>query len=1042
MFTFRQIKETDDRGSLMLEAIALLGLMTMMSPMVVRQTADRTAEMEEVTIAAQIKDLKEAIHNYISANYRSIAQAANTSTGLNRIDYKKDLSAEHLAPYLPSGLLNSSKGFRGNKLIETFKVGVRAQCTEVSNKNGSDCEKGTCYTLNDDGVVSDTISAENQDCSRYRMTGLVISDGDAEIDDRRATRIASMIGADGGYLPTASRAALETNVDMAKKTILGTQGIWESDVTKFLTNLNQSIGGRVAATTVYTSGSEGDFLYRKRVNGLPDANSMFTNLDMGGNNPNCNAESGCHNINNAGGLEVVGGQIIIRSANLNDTNFHSDKDHIYLNTSKAFINVGDVNFTGTATAKITGNTGELSMGSTSATLKHTSSMLNLSGTAALLNASGTVLLNVGNTAGMKIESTAITLNRNNAVLDIRDSGIKLDTNTVENSASKLNMTSTQVDLTVNESNSLLLNATDAQLKTSKSSLDLNNSGAYLNGNGGALTLTSAKAQLKSGSGTFTLNSVQMSTSVSNALFSLDGGQGILNVGSGSSFLLNSSVFSVSTDNNKARMILTNSGLSVIQNAAPPRILLNNGTNDLISISAYANTDTGYQMRIAGTVADESSTPIVFYVNSGRIGASFFQPENKIMGNSGSLVDTVQSRAKITTNYDTGQTSVGSYTTSGIGGNAAVIINYSATDNVAPYRAHWDTSDSQKDRDGRYNRFRVDPAYISVMNDIKLTSRGGARLSELLPNYILKGIYILTNTYASGGGSNHSWPCDNNNNKNNSCTFIMPYYNAASLGLGSGGDEFNCGDATHPIRIGGGYCNVTTNNNVTYVTFSYINMSNEYYTYCADDTFCWAHPFMGIVPAPGRSISVNEKLAGASQAQSSALHAEEEGVCPDGYQAIMTLTPNSFEMGRVIAYNPDAIVGDAIIKYNFDYLDFTEGYYQKAANMFQAATRMGVVVDAVKDDNNAIKGWKVAMGTITPTLAGGKEYIWNLGGVATGSWTVIAHTYCYFNPERFTMPNMIFRKLENGKFTTGTSSTGSNVIMTPMDNPLIGTNYMN
>ena len=32
---------------------------------------------------------------------------------------------------------------------------------------------------------------------------------------------------------------------------------------------------------------------------------------------------------------------------------------------------------------------------------------------------------------------------------------------------------------------------------------------------------------------------------------------------------------------------------------------------------------------------------------------------------------------------------------------------------------------------------LDPQYTSVMNDIKIMSRGGAKLSEILPNYILK-----------------------------------------------------------------------------------------------------------------------------------------------------------------------------------------------------------------------------------------------------------------------------------------------------------------
>ena len=35
------------------------------------------------------------------------------------------------------------------------------------------------------------------------------------------------------------------------------------------------------------------------------------------------------------------------------------------------------------------------------------------------------------------------------------------------------------------------------------------------------------------------------------------------------------------------------------------------------------------------------------------------------------------------------------------------------------------------------QYMIDPGYTSTMNDIRLTSRGGVRLSEILPNYILK-----------------------------------------------------------------------------------------------------------------------------------------------------------------------------------------------------------------------------------------------------------------------------------------------------------------
>ncbi len=47
----------------------------------------------------------------------------------------------------------------------------------------------------------------------------------------------------------------------------------------------------------------------------------------------------------------------------------------------------------------------------------------------------------------------------------------------------------------------------------------------------------------------------------------------------------------------------------------------------------------------------------------------------------------------------------------------------------------------------YTVYQVDPAYTSVMNDIKLTSRGGARLSDVLPNYVLKDIKYISSATA-------------------------------------------------------------------------------------------------------------------------------------------------------------------------------------------------------------------------------------------------------------------------------------------------------
>ena len=308
-----------------------------------------------------------------------------------------------------------------------------------------------------------------------------------------------------------------------------------------------------------------------------------------------------------------------------------------------------------------------------------------------------------------------------------------------------------------------------------------------------------------------------------------------------------------------------------------------------------------------------------------------------------------------------------------------------------------------------------------MNDIKQTSRGGARLSESLPNYILKGIYTLTNSYSAG-----PWPCENSTDK--SCIFNMPYYSKEQLGLnGSGGQEFNCdgwnatdNKNTHPLYNNlDNACKATGNAGEGYVTFKYYNSS---YKTCPEDRYCWAHPFVGKVPAPGYKVSVGNDT----------IYAHEEGACPDGYTSVVTLTPNSFEFGRILAYKPNQDIIGAAVKYNtssagvvnFDSLDVRE-----MTPMIQQATWFGiwsVPVIEVRNNKNYTIGWHVAMGTVTQTSD--NNFIWNIGGLPANSLSVVAETYCYFNPERFTMPNMRFKKLDGTNVENGTTD----VILAPME----------
>lgn len=118
---------------------------------------------------------------------------------------------------------------------------------------------------------------------------------------------------------------------------------------------------------------------------------------------------------------------------------------------------------------------------------------------------------------------------------------------------------------------------------------------------------------------------------------------------------------------------------------------------------------------------------------------------------------------------------------------------------------------------RYDTYMVNPAYTSVMHDIKLTTRGGARLSDVLPDFITKGVYIVNNTY-------------HDNLKN-----LKFKYNTGS------------------ITVGGKTPTPFTNSSFT------INSEES-----------WASPYLGVIPAPQ---------------------------CPPGYTRLVTMSPQSFMIGQ-------------------------------------------------------------------------------------------------------------------------------------------------
>lgn len=1081
MFTPLMNKRTDERGALMIEAIALLGLMTMMSPMVVRQTADRTVEMEDVAIAGQMKELKDALSNWIEANYASIKSACSAGGTIavaggvscsNAADSHFSVPVAGLAPYLPATYLETVTGsnnstsyrLRGNKLADGFDIGVRAQCTEGTNTSTG----ATCGSMGANGVWTGLDSACK--CSRYKMTGVVLSNGAAEIDDRRAARIATMIGADGGFVRTSN---MVNNVlgGSGRTTIVGAQGIWEGDATNYIVGYNSSsAGGRVAATTIYSSGFSGDYLYRKQVDGLPGANSMFTNLDMGGA-IECNGTQ-CHKINNAGGLEVVGGKILIRSQNTANGNDQEEGEgdgyaRVSLGTNSSHINMTNRLMLGTPSSDITMaydegdgmmtlNARDQIIANTRDMTLHTTMDMDLNAEQDMTLRSDIMDLISGDDMQLNAGWQLIMNSASDMFLNSQDEmSIRAANRLYQNSPQQYINASNRIYVNISsEDRAQKINMTTSNYAHNISS---STTGSYFNYYATAVSTTTKVGTNEAGTRVYQgPNSFRVSATTNGTSNTQAASFAITNMGN------SRAVFEFNQMNNSGiarRMIYNGYGLTLYANTQG---VGNYGLGQTITFTNDAglrsqigveedNDGRGTNVYVTGSINSDSTNvnkrnSVALYGDSGRVSGTFFQPE-ELRVNGSRYNNMIVNRARIQIDEDTGRTTRGNTTTNANYYNTAYVdINTGDLGGpYSPYRAHL-TDDRAK-----YKNFRVDPAFISVMNDIKITSRGGARLSEALPNYILKGIYQLSNDYSYGG-----WPCGETSASGETppwqslCSYSMPYMTFDQLGMVNGGWEFNCSKVDsshdHPVKTGGGSCTCSsgtcdgtsgTEGNGKYVTFTF-GAKNATYRECPSGAFCWAHPFMGIVPAPGRSVSYNAvNASGATVTETQG--AQDEGVCPDGYQAVMTLTPNSFDIARVLYSRHD---DGYPVSYNPGWQDFTDSsnnYAVHGIRIMQPSQRMIVMQTPEVNSSGQVLGWKIAMGFASYYNDDAGRFVWNVGGVSTGSWSALAHTYCYFNPQRFDMPNMRFmRLLDSGSSSYNDGSAGG-IIMTPMDNPILNDN---
>lgn len=256
------------QGGLMIEALAMLGLIAVVTPTMYKKSAERTMEVEDINTAATIRTINAAANDYVSANYSTILGDMVKNT-----EYERELDPRDLRAYLPYG-------FDIEKALYNYD-GANIKLT-----------------------VSRPVGSNN-------LTTLMLfpakMDADNGIGQERTARIAALIGSSGGYVTDSHKAR-------------GIGGIWKlegGDFTKNFKNVDPNTYSIVTASADTISASAGNEMdyskYLQRGQDPDDTNSqwkntMRTDLYMGG--PEGSSEdvyreaTGPHSIRNINSLIV------------------------------------------------------------------------------------------------------------------------------------------------------------------------------------------------------------------------------------------------------------------------------------------------------------------------------------------------------------------------------------------------------------------------------------------------------------------------------------------------------------------------------------------------------------------------------------------------------------------------------------------------------------------------------------------------------------------------------------------------------------------
>ncbi|MBO7097193.1 MAG: hypothetical protein J6W11_00970 [Alphaproteobacteria bacterium] len=877
------LKKANQAGSMMIEALAMLTLISLVTPTLYKKSAERTTELQDINTASQVRTLTKAVDNYTLTNYQSLLEqlGENASSSLT-------ISQDDLKSYLPYGY-----NFGALKNFDAPTIVVKRQ--------------------------ADTTA----------LTSFVVLPKNGDVNDYRASQIASMIGANGGYVTQ------DNNKQIVAKGVGGVWSLSNNDLQNMLgSNHMPERGSLVAASSeIINEASRAAFenskyLQRTSTENEQWRNTMMTDLYMGGvpdimegkgdipyskilgvdqliigdirTDGSTDQESSdfvlrAHDGREGsafiqGSLYALGSSFSVspnaeKNPELNFANslLKATKDHFSVNVTQGpendfYIAKSDDNPEPTATfnvATIVDNTFETS-GNTSLandldstlTVGPTGDVMTADKYTVNIQKGNLVVTNdlEGNGSSMKVATDTVDIKGSTKIGEgevqpqIEDLSENMKLNVQGNTfiAGKLEAEETNV----RNMDALSFTAggknytKDADGKYARW-LNVDQDGVVVKELNGVerMKILSGEATiygpyLKDSQGTdvtrgsmhigdrvATLQGVeqtQLSTTMLNGNIELQRGAISLN-GSpteaqagypnpqGNSIQMqagNVKIFS-SDGNNLAFQVTpgeggTNRTASSITNNVDD-FAVQKGNKQLLRVVSGEN---GSQLR-GDAVAEIDPTKFGIWASTVKEANSEDNVNNRIFevnAESGNVNEdgSAVSEASVyvrrgAIELESSPTTANSYDADeGVGYiEASRLVANNLTETNTVIRPQFANS-SKYEAANAFDRYMVNPAYTSVMHDIKLTTRGGARLSDILPDFINKGIYIVNNTYEDGVN-----------------------FNNLHVEVGGNGQLSAQGVGEAPANG-------------------------------------WASPFLGMIPAP---------------------------ICPPGHAKVITLMPASFQMAQ-------------------------------------------------------------------------------------------------------------------------------------------------